>query len=55
MQTGQAKNQLKKQLAALFRSMDFVNNNFLKNEKADKKEFQIFFNIYQQLGLAWDF
>ena len=55
MQTGQAKNQLKKQLAALFRSMDFVNNNFLKNEKAGKKEFQIFFNIYQQLGLAWEF
>ena len=55
MQKGQAKNQLKKQLAALFRSMDFVNNNFLKNEKAGKKEFQIFFNIYQQLGLAREF
>jgi hypothetical protein len=55
MQKGQAKNELKKQLTALFKSMDFVNNNFLDSEKMGKKEFQIFFNIYQQLGLAWEF
>jgi hypothetical protein len=35
--------------------MDFVSNNFLDSEKMGKKEFQIFFNIYQQLGLAWEF
>lgn len=47
--------QLKKELKTLFRSMDFVSNNFLNNKKINKKEFQIFFNIYQQLGLAWEF
>jgi len=55
MYKGQAKKELKKQLNALFKSMDFVNNNFLDNEKMGKKEFQVFFNIYQQLGLAWEF
>jgi hypothetical protein len=55
MHKGQAKEDLKKQLSALFKSMDFVNNNFLDSEKISKKEFQVFFNIYQQLGLAWEF
>jgi hypothetical protein len=55
MGKGQAKEEVKKQLNALFKSMDFVNNNFLDNEKMDKREFQVFFNIYQQLGLAWEF
>jgi hypothetical protein len=47
--------ELKKQLTALFKSMDFVSDNFLDSEKIDKKEFETFFNIYQQLGLAWEF
>ena len=55
MHKGKAKKELKKQLNALFKSMDFVNNNFLDNGKMGKKEFQVFFNIYQQLGLAWEF
>jgi len=55
MYKGQAKKELKKQLGALFKSMDFVSNNFLDSEKMGKKEFQIFFSIYQQLGLAWEF
>jgi len=55
MQKGQAKKELKKQLSDLFKSMDFVNKNFLDSEKLGKKEFHMFFNIYQQLGLAWEF
>jgi len=55
MHDGKTKKELKKQLSALFKSMDFVSNNFLDSEKMGKKEFQIFFNIYQQLGLAWEF
>ncbi len=55
MHKGQTKKELKKQLSALFKSMDFVSNNFLDNEKVDKKKFQISFNIYQQLGLAWEY
>jgi hypothetical protein len=55
MHNGKAKKDLKKQLGSLFKSMDFVSNNFLDSEKMGKKEFEIFFNIYQQLGLAWEF
>jgi hypothetical protein len=55
MNKGQVKKEVKKQLNALFRSMDFVSNNFLDTEKMGKKEFERFFRIYQQLGLAWEF
>ena len=47
--------QIKKELKSLFRSMDFVSNNFLNGKSINKKEFQIYFNIYQQLGLVWEF
>jgi hypothetical protein len=55
MNSTQIKEQLKNQLTTLFKSMDFVTNNFLDSEKTGKKEFRFFFNIYQQLGLAWEF
>jgi hypothetical protein len=48
MHKGEVKKEIKKQLTGLFKSMDFVNNNFLNSEKLGKKEFQMFFNIYQQ-------
>ncbi|MBI4650366.1 hypothetical protein HY745_03590 [Candidatus Desantisbacteria bacterium] len=35
--------------------MNFINDKFLKNKTINKKEAQTFFNIYQQLGLAWEF
>jgi len=41
MHKEQAKEDFKKQLRALFKSMDFVNNNFLDSEKTGKKEFRI--------------
>jgi len=46
---------VKKQLKSLFKSMDFVSNNFLGKEKGSAKYAQIYFAIYQQLGLAWEF
>ena len=49
------KNKIRKELKSLFRSMDFVSNNFLNKEDINGKEFRTFFNIYQQLGLAWEF
>jgi hypothetical protein len=55
MHKGQAKKELKRQLSDLFRSMDFVSKNFLDSEKMSEKEFERFFRIYQQLGLAWEF
>ena len=42
------KDNLKKELRRLFRSMDFISNNFLSEEgvSRNKKDFQIYFNIY---------
>jgi hypothetical protein len=55
MKKEQIRDKLKKDLRSLFRSMDFVSNNFLGNENIDKKKCQIYFNLYQQLGLAWEY
>jgi len=55
MDRGQIKKELKRQLNALFKSMDFVSKNFLHNEKISKRKLQVYFNIYQQLGLAWEY
>jgi hypothetical protein len=55
MHKGQAKKELKKQLKDIFKSMDFVSKNFLNNEKISKRKLQVYLNIYQQLGLAWEF
>ncbi len=55
MNKGQTKRELKKQLNALFKSMDFISSKFLDGKKKSRKEFQVFWSIYQQLGLAWEF
>jgi len=49
------KEHIKKELKKLFKSMDFISKRFLAKEQAETKEFQTYFNIYQQLGLAWEF
>ena len=49
------KNQIRKEIRSLFTSMDFVSKNFLHKKSISKKELRKFFNIYQQLGLAWEF
>ena len=48
---------LKHQLRDLFKSMDFVSNHFLssRKQKISKHKLQIYSNIYQQLGLAWEY
>jgi hypothetical protein len=46
------KERINAELRQLFRSMDFVSKKFLVDEKAAGKDFQIYFNIYQQLGLS---
>ena len=46
---------LKKELKSLFRSMDYISDNYLNKEGSDDKEFEVFANIYQQLGMAWEF
>ncbi|MBZ0154714.1 MAG: hypothetical protein K8I29_00695 [Alphaproteobacteria bacterium] len=49
------KTYLRKELRELLKSMDFVSNKLLVDEKAAGKDFQIYFKIYQQLGLAWEY
>ena len=46
---------IKKELKRLFKSMDFISERFLGDGKSDTKDFELYFNIYQQLGLAWEF
>ena len=55
MKASSTKLYVKKNFNSLFKSMDFVSKNFLNNEKSDKKTFHIYWNIYQQLGTAWEF
>ncbi|MDP2207409.1 MAG: hypothetical protein Q8K98_01375 [Bacteroidota bacterium] len=49
------KDHVKEELKKLFKSLDFISNNFLNKKGISKKELHIFFNIYQQLGLTWEF
>lgn len=55
MQKISAKNRLKKELRSLFKSMEYISNNFLNKKDIKKKDLQIYFNIYQQLGLSWEY
>lgn len=55
MRKDSIKNELKKELNSLLKSMDFVNNNFLNKGNINKRDFRVYFNIYQQLGVAWEF
>lgn len=49
------KEHVKRELKKLFKSMDFISKRFTGDEESGTKDFQIYFNIYQQLGLAWEF
>ncbi len=49
------KKRIKEELKSLFRSMDYISDNYLNKEGIDDKELEIFANIYQQLGMAWEF
>lgn len=55
MQKNPIKKRIKKELKRLFKSMDFISNNFLYKKDSRKANLQIYCNIYQQLGLAWEF
>ena len=49
------KSRLKKDFKSLFKSMDFVCDNYLNKDGVSEKEHEIFADIYQQLGQAWEF
>jgi len=48
------KSRIKKDLKRLFKSMDFICDNYLNKEGVSKKELEVFADIYQQLGMAWE-
>ena len=49
------KKRLKKELKSLFKSMDYISDNYLNKEGINDKELEVFANIYQQLTMAWEF
>ena len=55
MRKNSVKSKIKRELKSLFKSMDFVSNNFFNNKKVGKADLRIYSNIYQQLGIAWEF
>ena len=46
---------IKKEIKNVLKSMDFISDNFLNREDITEEECQVYFNIYQQLGYAWEF
>ncbi len=49
------KKSLKKGLNKLYKSMNYVVDNFLTKRVIAIKKAKVFYSIYQQLGLLWDF
>lgn len=49
------KDQLKKDLNKLFKSLDFVSEKFLVGKKVRRKDLERYYTIYQELALAWEF
>lgn len=49
------KEDLKKELKKLFKSMDYIADNYLLKRKITTKIAGEFYNIYQRLGLLWEF
>ncbi|MBM4040629.1 MAG: hypothetical protein FJ290_19150 [Planctomycetes bacterium] len=55
MKTETPKAQLKRQFRELFRCMDFVADNYLRDKDLPDKTVERFAEVYQQLGTAWQF
>ena len=49
------KENLKKELNKLFLSMNYIADNYLSKRKITSKKAEVFYAIYQQLGLLWEF
>ena len=54
MKSIQTKEGLKRELRRVYKAMDFVSENFLKDDRKRVTQ-QVYFDIYQALGLAWEF
>lgn len=55
MKSKDEKKWLKKELKRLFKSMDFIYDNYLIHKGEDDREYGAFATIYQHLGIAWEF
>ncbi len=56
MRIDKEKNRIKQELKRLFKSMDFICDNYLTTkEDVPEKDIEAFADIYQQLGVAWEF
>lgn len=53
--TAKNKHYTKREMKKLSRSMDFVTDNFLNNDALSWKKQKPYAEIYQQLGLAWEY
>jgi hypothetical protein len=50
------KSRLKKDIKRVLKNMDFIWHNYLEKEKKfSQKQFDIYYSIYQQLGMAWEY
>ena len=49
------RDRLKKEFKQLFKSMDFICDNYLNKKGIPEKDREPFAGIYQQLGLTWEF
>ncbi|HUT33532.1 MAG TPA: hypothetical protein VNE39_08645 [Planctomycetota bacterium] len=49
------KARLKREFRSLFRSMDFVADNYLRGNDRPDKTVERFAEVYQQLGVAWEY
>lgn len=54
MKSLQTKDRLKKELRRVYKAMDFVSENSLRGDRKVATQ-QVYFDIYQALGLAWEF
>ena len=55
MKSENEKKWLIKELKRLFKSMDFIYDNYLSSDGYDNREYAAFATIYQQLGMAWEY
>ena len=54
MTSSRTKESLKKELRRVYKTMDYVSENFLEGN-GQRRTQQVYFDIYQALGLAWEF
>jgi len=55
MKTESAKFHLKREFKRLFSAMNFISDRYLARKRAPAKQTKAFYEVYQQLAVAWEF